>query len=452
MTSRTEARRAVRSDPPGTSNLTRDSVRVRFARTIRWAMVETGTRKPRAISSVVRPPSTRRVRATRASFERIGWQAMNMSPRRSSPTSSSIAASGSMSSRARSRSRPISSCLRSSVWRRRIRSIARCFAVPISQAPGFSGTPEVGHCSSAATRASCASSSAVPMSPTMRASPAMSRADSIRQIASIARCASVAAVSPRLGRSSASALRGAMARAPSHPLGIEDLTNLVGPRVEGCPLKPLEGLVDRAHLPQPVPGHELLGLRERPVNDRALLALEPKALAVRARVEAAIPHHHPRLDQLFVELLELGHRLRRWGLRRLALMVFLCQHQYTHLCLLLVDLIRRLLEHLIRILAVWSPQGLTPASNGSRPFRHHNFKLAVTSAVGTSYSGSYRFAPYPPFLVRLLDLPALLRPVMTEPPGLKVNQSLSTIPATSTKTDTELIKVHPVDHISPSWS
>src|SRR5204863_6148553 len=59
----------------------------------------------------------------------------------------------------------------------------------MSQAPGLSGTPESGHCSSAATSASCARSSATPMSPTRRANPAMSLADSIRQTASIASAA-----------------------------------------------------------------------------------------------------------------------------------------------------------------------------------------------------------------------------------------------------------------------
>ena len=43
---------------------------------------------------------------------------------------------------------------------RRSWSIARCFAVAMSQAPGLSGTPDSGHCSSAATSASCARSSA----------------------------------------------------------------------------------------------------------------------------------------------------------------------------------------------------------------------------------------------------------------------------------------------------
>src|SRR5260370_1989647 len=62
----------------------------------------------------------------------------------------------------------------------------------MSQAPGLSGTPDSGHFSSAATRASCASSSARPTSRTIRARPAMSLADSILQTAWIARCVSEA--------------------------------------------------------------------------------------------------------------------------------------------------------------------------------------------------------------------------------------------------------------------
>src|SRR6266852_5222101 len=71
-------------------------------------------------------------------------------------------------------------------------SIARCFAVAMSQAPGLSGMPESGHCWSAATRASCASSSARPTSRTIRVRPAMILADSIRQTASMALCGWVA--------------------------------------------------------------------------------------------------------------------------------------------------------------------------------------------------------------------------------------------------------------------
>ena len=49
-----------------------------MARTMRWAIVGSGTRKARAISSVVRPPSRRSVSATRASAESTGWQAVKI--------------------------------------------------------------------------------------------------------------------------------------------------------------------------------------------------------------------------------------------------------------------------------------------------------------------------------------------------------------------------------------
>src|SRR5262245_53804353 len=75
--------------------------------------------------------------------------------------------------------------------------MARCLAVAISQAAGLSGTPAAGHCSSAATSASWASSSAVPTSRTIRATAAMSRGDSIRHSASIVRWISEAVIGDR---------------------------------------------------------------------------------------------------------------------------------------------------------------------------------------------------------------------------------------------------------------
>src|SRR5438309_5462707 len=93
-----------------------------------------------------------------------------------------------------------------------------------------------------------------------------------------------------------------MAKVPSHALVLDDLTDLEGPAVIWCPLEPLEGLVNRAHLPEPITGHELLGLRERPVDDGALLAIEPDSLALRAGVEAAGLEYHPGFDAIFVDL------------------------------------------------------------------------------------------------------------------------------------------------------
>ena len=60
MTSSTDDSRAASSAPRGTSNGTRASASVRLARTMRCATVGSGTRKARAISSVVRPPSRRK--------------------------------------------------------------------------------------------------------------------------------------------------------------------------------------------------------------------------------------------------------------------------------------------------------------------------------------------------------------------------------------------------------
>ena len=86
---------------------------------------------------------------------------------------------------AASMSRPISACFCSTRRRRRNRSMARFFAVAMSQAAGLSGIPVSGQRSSATARASWASSSASPTSRTTRASPAISFANSIRQMASM---------------------------------------------------------------------------------------------------------------------------------------------------------------------------------------------------------------------------------------------------------------------------
>ena len=56
----------------------------RFARTSRCAIVGSGTRNARAISSVVRPPSVRSVSATCASSASAGWQHVKISSSRSS--------------------------------------------------------------------------------------------------------------------------------------------------------------------------------------------------------------------------------------------------------------------------------------------------------------------------------------------------------------------------------
>src|SRR5689334_22919350 len=196
--------------------------------------------------------------------------------------------SGTVRSCCASSSCPSCSCLRSSRELLRSTSIARCLAVAMSQAPGLRGTPDCGHCSSAATSASCARSSATPTSRTMRVRPAMSLADSIRQIASMVRCVSEAVTAPnhiigRPGGKSAAAttrhqlsalrVRRGLGRNPllllpqlrrellAEVLGLEHLPNLdlrlgAGHRVWD-PLDPLDCLFLRLHLDEPKSGDEL---------------------------------------------------------------------------------------------------------------------------------------------------------------------------------------------------
>src|SRR3990167_1566232 len=95
--------------------------------------------------------------------------------------SSASTKSGTVSASSASRSRAMSWCRVSAIWRWRSQSSERFFAVVMSQAPGLFGTPSFGQCSSAATSASCASSSATPRSRTRRATAATMRADSRRQ-------------------------------------------------------------------------------------------------------------------------------------------------------------------------------------------------------------------------------------------------------------------------------
>ena len=145
-----------------------------FARVMRRAIVVSGTRNARAISSTVRPPSSRSVRATRASAGSAGWQQVKISRRRSSSTSP-VGSCG------------VSSVIMSAAWclvsrrdSRRMRSMAWWVAVVVSQPPGFGGMPSVGHCSTAASRASPAASSAMSRSPKRLASEATTRPYSSR--------------------------------------------------------------------------------------------------------------------------------------------------------------------------------------------------------------------------------------------------------------------------------
>src|SRR6266567_4665402 len=351
MTSSTDDRRAARSSPRGTSKGTRASLRVRLARTMRWATVGSGTRNARAISSVVRPPSKRSVSATRASVERTGWQAVNTRRRRSSPMSSSIALSKSATAIfcCASSSRPSSSCLRSSSFFLRNKSIARCFAVAISQAPGLSGTPDSGHCSSAATRASCASSSARPTSRTIRARPAMILADSILQIASIARCVSVAVTATQSHhlQSARASLRARRLHVRGHRYargllcfgtGVFRPVHLANLGL-AFPARPVflvkfheaQRSLDRLFLRFQVKdcdtANDFLGFGEGPVGRGYLPPRNPDACASRSWGQPAACDHRAGFDRLFAELRNRVHEFLGRSARVLGV---LDQHHESH--------------------------------------------------------------------------------------------------------------------------
>jgi hypothetical protein len=145
---------------------------------MRCATVEGEARCARAISSVVRPHTSRSVSATCASGASAGWQQVKMRRRRSSSTPSSEGSEG--SAMFSIRSSPSSSSETSCFERRRRRSIALNRPVETSHARGLSGTPSIGHCSTAATNASCSASSATSKSPSWRMRVARTRRDSAR--------------------------------------------------------------------------------------------------------------------------------------------------------------------------------------------------------------------------------------------------------------------------------
>ena len=134
-----------------------------LARVSRRFIVSAGTRKARAISSVVSPATARSVSATCASMASAGWQHMKISSSRSSGIGGPAMASSPGSSVVGSGASRGS--FAASTRSRRSRSMARRRAVVTSQAPGLSGTPPDGHRCAATANASAAASSARSKSP-----------------------------------------------------------------------------------------------------------------------------------------------------------------------------------------------------------------------------------------------------------------------------------------------
>src|SRR6266545_1646062 len=268
----------------------------RLARTSRCAMVGSETRKARAISGVASPPRVRRVRATRASGARAGWQQVKISLRRSSAikgasssSSSSVAAGGSSASSSCSFSAPRRS--------RRSRSIALLRAVVVIQAPGLSGMPRSGHTCMATTNASWTASSARSKSPSTRISEAVARPDSWRN---------------RRSTSSGDASLGS--RFLDQVAGlVEDhhRADLDRPELRARDLgRPLDRLVEVFDVEDVEAAELLLALRERTVGHLTVALADADGGGGRRGVEALAGHVHALVLHLLSDgAVGLGHRL-----------------------------------------------------------------------------------------------------------------------------------------------
>src|SRR5690606_29393371 len=236
--------------------------------------------------------------------------------------------------------------------------MARRRATVVSQAAGLAGTPERGHVSRARTSASWAASSARPTSPRARASPAMILGDSMRQTVSMTPFTSLWLTTSPAKRSEARRwtagpaihLRMLSASVPgcnsmnwgpggstaqglalghllahavvpflqlrgaglAEILGLKerpDFDDRLAPGGLRAALDPLDGLVQGPDLPDPVPGHQLLGLGKGPVDHRNLAVGPLHPGAPGAGRQAVAVQQDAGLDQLLVVGRHVGQQL-----------------------------------------------------------------------------------------------------------------------------------------------
>src|SRR5512132_2888617 len=253
-----------------------------LALTSRWAMVASGTRKARAISAVVSPPSSRRVSATWTPGSSAGWQQVKIRRSRSSRTAPSSAGS----SRAWTRA--------AWAWRsardasRRRRSMALLRAVVMIQPAGLGGGPVAGQRCTAAANASWTASSATSMSPKGPA-----RTDTARPY------------SARNTRSTSAAARAGT------PASVLDLA-LERPHLDGEGGRPGElagpgeGGVQVGGLDDGEPADVLLALGEGPVGGEDLAAAGPHHRGRARRVQPAGEHPGPGRLELLVHRVQVA--------------------------------------------------------------------------------------------------------------------------------------------------
>src|SRR5579859_1226137 len=217
--------------------------------------------------------------------------------------------------------------------------------------------PGSGHCSNAATNASCARSSATPTSRTMRTKPAMSRGDSILHTASMVRWVSVeltathhTTFNPPLQPGLHAGSRwlgftrshfdetGCRLLDVSRKIGhLLHLPNLNGAIVARAPLSPFDRFLPRFHLDHPISAHNLLGLGKWPICNFRFAAGKRDPHARGGRMQSVERQQHAGLLQLLVILHHRRHRFRARHSPRFSLLISLGDHQHheSHrLCLL----------------------------------------------------------------------------------------------------------------------
>ena len=254
-------------------------------------MVASLTRKPRAISGVVRPPTSRSVSAARDSGGSAGMAGEEHQPQHVVLD----VVDGGVEVGHVDLLEPVSELGGTAAQGLGAPEVVDRPALRDRHQPGarVPGTPGSGHCSSAATRASCARSSASPRSWVIRARPATSRADSCRHTAV------TAAWGRWTGRSHGSIVGerpGASGQVPLSRrggpiLGLGDPADLDRALPRGqCSWwssitrrAPSSGLLLGARLDDRVATHDLLGLGVRPVGGGGDASSEPDLGALGGR-------------------------------------------------------------------------------------------------------------------------------------------------------------------------
>src|SRR6266540_2744985 len=343
-----------------------------LARTSRCPIVGSGTKKARAISTVLKPPSVRNVSATCASRFSAGWQQVKINRRRSSSSDVSLPSFSIVNAPSSNVARSPSSAYFSTPRRaRRRRSIALARAAVVSQAAGLSGTPVSGQRSSACTKASWSESSARSKSPQARISDAMIRPCSRRKTCSI--CSRTVAIGID-GRLRLLRLR----RRRPLKLGCRSIKfhdRSYFDRATIGKIRHLAGPGDRrieiGHVDQIVAAKLLLGLGERAVGHERATIGEPHGGGGRDRLQRLAGNMLSRLLQIG-GVLPPGVHLSSLGFRR-----FGC-------CGLLVPVDQQQVAH--TFLHCYTSTGCTDTSNGSSTFRHPVRTVEDQSHEGDSTS------------------------------------------------------------------